>query len=132
MTQLLFPLSIDVLCLIGLYAASFMQGKANRFARGELDEPSVVARPQARAVAGIPNSAFGISYYVLLGVAAWLLGTPLVYDIALVAAIAAAAFSIFLAYSLLFITRMPCLFCWTGHVVNWSLLALLVGYHFLT
>jgi uncharacterized membrane protein len=131
-TRLLFPLCLDLLCLVGLYAASFMQGKANRFARGELDEPSVVTRPQARAVAGIPNSAFGISYYVLLGVAAWLLAKPLVYDVALAAAIAAAAFSAFLAYSLLFITRMPCAFCWTGHVVNWSLLALLIAYRFLT
>jgi hypothetical protein len=32
---------------------------------------------------------------------------------------------------LLFITRMPCAFCWTGHAVNWSLLALLIAYHFL-
>jgi hypothetical protein len=26
-----------------------------------------------------------------------------------------------LAYSLLFVTRMPCVYCWTSHVVNWAL-----------
>jgi uncharacterized membrane protein len=130
-TRVFFALIIDALGLVGLYAAVTMQQKANLNARGELTEPSVVQRPQSLAIAGIPNSVFGIAYYALLLVLAWQLSSPLYYDIALAAAIAAAAFSAFLAYSLLFITRMPCAFCWTGHAVNWSLLALLIAYHFL-
>lgn len=130
MTPYLFPVCIDALCLVGLNAASVMQAKANRNARGELSEPSVVQRPQARAFGGLSNSIFGILFYVALFATAWLLRNPLVYDVALAAALLAAAFSAFLAYSLLFITRMPCRFCWTGHVVNWSLLALLISYHF--
>jgi uncharacterized membrane protein len=43
---------------------------------------------------------------------------------ALAAAAAAAAFSAYLAYSLLFVTRMPCVYCWTSHVVNFSLILL--------
>jgi uncharacterized membrane protein len=125
--RFLLPALIDGLCLVGLYAALFMTAKALRYARGELTEPSVVQQPPARAIGGIPNSVFGITYYCLLFVAAWLLRVPLVYDAALVASIAAAALSLYLAYSLLFVTRMRCVFCWTGHIVNWTLVALLIA-----
>lgn len=46
-----------------------MQRKAMLAQRGELDEPSVVQTPRARAIARTPNSLFGIAYYVLLAVA---------------------------------------------------------------
>jgi len=128
LTRIAFSVGIDVLCLIGLYGALYMQGKANRDARGELTEPSVVQQPRARVFGGVPNASFGIAYYALLLIAAWFLATPVVYDAALVAAVLAAALSVYLAYSLLFITRMPCPFCWTGHVVNWLLLGLLIAY----
>jgi uncharacterized membrane protein len=49
-----------------------------------------------------------------------------VWVLVLAAAAGAAAFSAYLAYSLLFVTRMPCVYCWTGHVVNWSLVLLAV------
>jgi uncharacterized membrane protein len=125
--DLLLPALIDALCLVGLFAALSMTAKAARYARGELTEPSVVQQPRARAIGGIPNSVFGITYYCLLLVAAWWLRVPLVQDLALVASLAATAFSLYLAYSLLFVTRMPCVFCWTGHIVNWSLTALLIA-----
>lgn len=127
MTHLLLPALIDALCIVGLYAALYMTAKAVRHARGELTEPSVVQRPPARALGGVPNSIFGITYYSLLFVAAWWLQVPLVHDAALVASLAATAFSLYLAYSLLFVTRMPCVFCWTGHIVNWTLTALLIA-----
>jgi uncharacterized membrane protein len=117
---------ITLLCCIGLYAAIFMQDKAQRADRGELGEPSVVQRPLARMVGGIPNSAFGIAYYVLMLPAAWLIGNPAVWWVAFAATAAASVVSAILAYSLLFQTRMPCPFCWTGHAVNWTLLALLL------
>ena len=126
MTRFLIPALIDGLCLVGLYAATFMTTKAVRHARGELTEPSVVQRPTARVIGGIPNSIFGIAYYCLLLIAAWFLRVPAVFDVALGASIAAAALSLYLAYSLLFVTRMPCVFCWTGHIVNWCILALLI------
>jgi len=127
LNQFLIPALIDALCLVGLYAAFVMTAKAARYARGEITEPSVVQRPQARAIGGISNSIFGIAYYCLLFVAAWFLRVPLVYDAMLVASLAATALSLYLAYSLLFVTRMPCTFCWTGHIVNWVLTALLIA-----
>jgi uncharacterized membrane protein len=104
-----------------------MTAKAARYARGELTAPSVVQQPRARAIGGVPNSIFGIAYYCSLFFAAWFLHVPFVYDAALVASLAATLFSLYLAYNLLFVTRMPCVLCWTGHIVNWSLTALLIA-----
>jgi uncharacterized membrane protein len=115
-----------LLCGIGLYASAFMARKAGRAARGELMEPSVVATPRARAVGGIPNAAIGLAYYAAVALALPFLQVPLVWVLVLAAAAGAAAFSAYLAYSLLFVTRMPCVYCWTGHVVNWSLVLLAV------
>jgi uncharacterized membrane protein len=127
-TGLLFSSIMSALCIVGLYAAVSMEAKARRYARGELAAPSVVQQPRARMFGGMSNSSFGIAYYAAMLVAVWLLAVPYVYPAALVASVAAAALSFYLAYSLLFITRMPCPFCWTGHVVNVSLLALLLLY----
>lgn len=97
--------------------------------RGALDEPSVVQTPRARAIARTPNSLFGIAYYALLAIATLFFSLPVVHTVALLASTLAAAMSVYLAYSLLFVTKMPCAYCWTGHVVNWALLAvLLLGY----
>jgi uncharacterized membrane protein len=93
--------------------------------RGGLREPSVVNTPRAQAV-GIPNSLFGLFYYGALLVIAPFLHSAVALSLALCASVIAAAFSLYLAYSLLFITRMPCAYCWTGHVVNWSLFAVLL------
>jgi uncharacterized membrane protein len=115
-----------VLCGIGLYASAFMARKAGRAARGELTQPSVVATPRARSFGGVSNAAIGLAYYAALACAVPFLQIPAVWDVALAAAVGAAAFSAYLAYSLLFVTRMPCAYCWTGHVVNWSLLLLAI------
>lgn len=121
-------LSIAALCAVGLFVSSRMQLKAALAARGELDEPSVVQTPRARLIGGATNSAFGIIYYGLMLVAVWFTSTHAVWVAAVVAAILAACVSAYLAYSLLFLTRMPCAMCWTGHTVNWLLLvALLFG-----
>jgi uncharacterized membrane protein len=103
-----------------------MQSKALQAARGRLEEPSVVQTPRARIFGRIPNSAFGIAYYALLAISSFFFTSPLIRDAALVACSLAAVMSVYLAYSLLFVTRMPCVFCWTGHVVNWLLLAIVV------
>lgn len=106
-----------------------MQQKAVLARRGELTEASVVQTPRARLIGSIPNSAFGLAYYGLLAIAAFFLDVPAVHLAALAAATLAAATSIYLAYSLLFVTRMPCPFCWTGHVTNWLLFVLLLLLH---
>jgi uncharacterized membrane protein len=118
---------IAVLCLIGLYASYFMFRKFVKARRGGLDEPSVVTSPRAK-IGRVPNATIGLIYYSLMLVLTPFLtrAHPLAVIGALVAAFAAAISSFYLAHSLLFVTRMPCRYCWTGHVVNWSLLALLI------
>lgn len=118
--------TIVLLCGIGLYVSAFMAAKARRARLGQLAEPSVVESSRARAVGGVPNSLLGLGYYAGLAVAVPFLSYPLVWWLAAVAAVAAGALSAYLAYSLLFVTRMPCPYCWTGHAVNWGLVALLV------
>jgi len=115
-----------VLCGIGFYASAFMARKAARGARGELTEPSVVLTSRARVAGGVSNAAIGLAYYAALALCVPFLQFGFVGWPALVAATGAAAFSVYLAYSLLFVTRMPCVYCWTSHVVNFSLWGLLV------
>jgi len=116
---------VAVLCLAGLYCSVYMSLKMRRAERGLLEEPSVVMSPRAK-VGGVPNSLVGLVYYLAMFIAAPALGNPVVREAALIAAALASAFSLYLAYSLLFVTKRPCAMCWTGHVINWSLLVLLV------
>jgi uncharacterized membrane protein len=118
---------VVALCAVGLYVSIVMQSKAIRARAGTIDEPSVVQTPRATVIGRVPNSTIGIAYYALLAIAAFFLDVPAVRVGALAAAALAAAMSVYLAYSLLFVTRMPCAKCWTGHVVNWTLLALLLA-----
>lgn len=113
------------LSIIGLIVSARMQTKIIRAARGQLTEPSVVQSPRAR-LGGTPNSAIGLIYYAIMLAAAWWIHVPVMRVGMLAAALAAAAFSVYLAYSLLFVTRMPCAMCWTGHAVNWLILGALV------
>ena len=127
--SLALSLTIDALCVVGLCAAAFMLAKAKRYERGGETEPSVVLSPRARLFGGVPNSSIGIAYYVFMLVAAWFLHLPAVWYAALAATIVAGAVSAYLAYSLLFVTRMPCRYCWTGHIVNWMLLVIVLASH---
>jgi uncharacterized membrane protein len=111
----------------GLYVAQHMYRKTRRAERGELDEPSVVERPAARALFGIPNAAFGMAYYGLMLSALPFSGSPSVRRATLAASALALGQSAYLMYSLLFVTRMPCPYCWTGHAVNIVLFALAIA-----
>jgi uncharacterized membrane protein len=123
--------AITLLCGVGLYASLFMLRKTVRAARGELDEPSVVQSPRARLYGGVPNSALGIPYYLAVAAAAWTVRAPAGAAVVFAAVAFAAASSAVLAYSLLFVTRRPCPYCWTAHAINWSL-AVLVPWLFKT
>lgn len=115
---------ITVLCGVGLYASLFMLRKTWRAEGGRLTEPSVVQSPRARLYGGISNALVGTFYYPALAVASWLpLPRPLSF-LVLAAAIVAAGTSVYLAYSLLFVTRRSCPYCWTSHAMNWMLVAL--------
>ncbi|HKE37723.1 MAG TPA: vitamin K epoxide reductase family protein [Candidatus Baltobacteraceae bacterium] len=123
----ILEVAITVLCGVGLYVSLFMLGKTRRAARGLLNEPSVVQTPQARLYGRIPNAALGIAYYTALAAAVWLVRTPVGAAIVLAAVAFAAVTSFILAYSLLFITKRACPYCWTGHAINWSLAILTPG-----
>jgi uncharacterized membrane protein len=116
--------TIWVLSGLGVYASAFMFAKARRAARGLLTEPSVVQTPAARTIAGVPNAAFGLFYYPLVSLGAlaglWIHAARVV---TFGGATLAALFSIYLAYSLLFVTKRACPFCWTGHLANWIIWA---------
>jgi len=111
----------------GLYVAQHMYRKSLRAQKGELDEPSVVDRPAARSLFGIPNATLGIAYYGLQLSALALEDLPAIRRGTLAASTLALAQSMYLMYSLLFVTRMPCPYCWTGHAVNVLLFALAVS-----
>jgi uncharacterized membrane protein len=117
---------MTVLCGVGLYASLFMLAKANRAKRGLLEEPSVVQTPRARLLGGAPNAGFGVAYYPLLAIALWMAAQQWELLVLLGIAILAGIVSAFLAYSLLFVTKMPCAFCWTSHGINWALIVLLL------
>jgi uncharacterized membrane protein len=115
---------ITLLCGVGLYASLFMLAKTRRAERGALTEESVVQTPRARLYGGVSNALLGVLYYPAVAVAVWLVRTPLTAA-ALGAIVAFAALtSAVLAYSLLFVTRRPCAYCWTSHAVNWMLAAI--------
>ena len=118
---------ITALCAIGLYASVFMLRKSRRAQRGQLTEPSVVQTQRARIFAGQPNALYGSAYYPLVIAGVWLLHGRAVLFLEAIALLAAAT-SLYLAYSLLFVTRMSCPFCWTAHIINWSLAPLLLIY----
>lgn len=124
--MLTLKVTITALCALGLYASVFMFRKTLRARSGALAEPSVVQRPAAELLFGVPNSAFGIAYYLLLGMAVWV-ATGWLWITVLAAVTAAALMSVWLAYSLLYRTRMPCPYCWTSHAINWLLVLLVVA-----
>jgi uncharacterized membrane protein len=118
---MILKVTIVLLCGVGLYASAFMFRKSRRAARGQLAEPSVVQTPNARALGGVSNALVGLAYYAALAFATPFFELRPVWLAAFVASVAAAGFSCFLAYSLTFVTRMPCAYCWTSHALNWTL-----------
>jgi uncharacterized membrane protein len=111
----------------GMYVAQYMYRKSRRAEKGELDEPSIVERPAARSLFGIPNAGFGIAYYGLQLAALPFAGSLWVRRGILAASALALAQSVYLMCSLMFLTRMPCPYCWTGHAVNVLLFCLAVA-----
>jgi uncharacterized membrane protein len=112
---------ITLLCGVGLYASLFMLNKSRRAARGEIEGPSVVKTPRAHLF-GVPNSLLGSLYYPALGIAVWFAKGRATTIVVLAAVVLAAATSAVLAYSLLFVTRRECPYCWASHAINWALL----------
>ena len=78
----------------------------------------IIDTPRAKLF-GIPNSVFGIGLYTYL---VFNLFTHFSSALALVLLIFAVIRSIYLAYSLIFVTKAPCPLCFTSHITNIILL----------
>lgn len=121
----MLPVCIALLAAIGVYVSAVMLRKQLRGERGQLSEPSVVMTSRARA-AGVPNALLGLGFYIAVLASSAFLTNRLIWEAVFGASLLAAGMSVFLAYSLLFVTRMPCPLCWTGHIINWTLVVLLL------
>ena len=75
----------------------------------------VVHTPRAKLF-GVPNSVYGMALFSYLIL--FFLGIPLPWGIAWAGTGLAVARSIYLAYSLIFVTKIPCPLCFTSHIIN--------------
>jgi len=83
----------------------------------KLDEANgcqVLFRTRYAALLGVPNSAIGLVFYLLVA-AGWVTGRPV--QLLMAGASAACAMSIYLAYVLIR-ENLDCRICWTGHAAN--------------
>ena len=125
----MFPTAIFILSLLGLWISIYFTGVFYKWFQPnvfwipqvcQLKEEScitVLGTPRAKLF-GIPNSAFGIGMYSYL-ILNLLIPFPLI--IALVLLALAVLRSIYLAYSLIFVTKIPCPLCFTSHAINLAL-----------
>ena len=82
---------------------------------------AVLFRTPRAALLGVPNASLGILLYVLLAAGLWLAWPAALLFVMTVPAV---AMSTFLGWSL-WSRQLQCRICWTGHVANYTLSALL-------
>jgi uncharacterized membrane protein len=121
---------IFLLALLGLAISTYFTGVAYRLISpdtryiprvcrlGEDTCAKVVDTPRAR-VLGMPNSLLGMLYYVALMALAVAGTAPPWVELAYrLVAWGTVALGVFLTWSLLFITRVRCVLCFTSHALN--------------
>ena len=136
----MIPLIILLLAAISFLIATYFTAVSYRwldpeaswipsFCRmGERTCASIVYTPRAR-VLGIPNSVLGQIFYLVLmaGVVGnFILSPPFLYFY-LAGSLLTVLLGIFLTYSLLFLTRVPCKLCFTSHAINLAIFVLLLS-----
>ena len=119
-----------LLSLTGLWIATYFTGVSYHWFKPDvkwiprvcqLKEAScqlVIETPRAKLF-GVPNSVYGMALYLYLFL--FFLGTPLSWWLALVATGLSVLRSLYLAYSLIFVTKVPCPLCFTSHLINLTL-----------
>ncbi len=121
------------LCIIGLWISVYFTGVSYKWFSPnvkwipqfcQLKEQScqlVIYTPRAKLF-GIPNSVYGIGLYLYVGfifMGGAIHELPhLLWGIAFLAAGLSVVRSVYLAYSLIFVTRVPCPLCFTSHGIN--------------
>jgi uncharacterized membrane protein len=116
---------IFILAIVGLWISIYFTGVYYKWFHPDvvwvpqicqLEEKScllVLDTPRAK-IFGVPNSAFGIGLYLYIVLDLFYF-PPLLGFILMSLALLR---SFYLAYSLLFITRIPCRLCFTSHAIN--------------
>ena len=129
------------LCLVGFVISSYFTGVAYHWVRpdtrwipaicrmGEQTCAAIVFTPRAR-VFGLPNSVLGQLFYAALATTAvsGALDRPPPYYALLVASGATVLLGVYLTWSLLFVTRVNCVLCFTSHAINLVLFVMLVAW----
>lgn len=83
----------------------------------------VSATPYA-SLGPIPNGALGVALY--LSIAIVVLALPELLPLAILAALAAVLYGVYLTYVLVRVLHMGCRLCYTGHAINLALLVALL------
>ena len=131
--------AVIALAAVGLCISTYFTAVAYRWMRpdtrwipsfcrmGEQTCASIVFTPRAR-VFGLPNSVLGQAFYLALlaGTPLGLLDRPELFVLYLGASLLTVGLAVFLSYSLLFITRVPCVLCFTSHGINAIIFLLLI------
>ncbi|MBI4455495.1 MAG: hypothetical protein HY644_06310 [Acidobacteria bacterium] len=131
---------ITLLALLGFVISSYFTAIAYRwidpkagylpgFCRmGEKTCASVIFTPRARLF-GVPNSALGQVYYLALLAGLWTqwFGRAPFFWLALAASVLTVFVGMYLTYSLLFWTKIPCKLCFASHGINAAILVLLLA-----
>lgn len=133
---MIYPL-IFVLCVIGLWISFYFTGVYYKwFSSSVFWIPKICQLKEANCITilgtpraklwGLPNSVYGIALYLYLMATVYVLfadvsaESRLVFSpwAGLVFLALASARSVYLAYSLIFVTKVPCPLCFTTHVIN--------------
>ena len=135
----MIPISILLLSAISFLIATYFTAVAYHwidpeaawipsFCRmGERTCSSIVFTPRAR-VLGLPNSVLGQIFYLALmaGIMGdFIFSLPLFYFY-LAGSLLTVVLGVYLTYSLLFLTRVPCKLCFTSHGINLVIFILLL------
>ena len=128
-----------VLSLAGFIISSYFTAVAYRWVQpdaawipsfcrmGEKTCATIVFTPRAR-VFGVPNSVLAQLFYpfIAAGTVEGFLFTFPIFHLSLLASLVTVLLGLFLTYSLLFLTRVPCVLCFTSHGINFIIFVLLL------
>jgi uncharacterized membrane protein len=119
------------LCLVGFGISSYFTGVAYRWVAPDTRWIPAVCRMGERTCAtivftrrahvfGIPNSVLGQLFYALLAMVAVAggLNEPVLRLVLIAVSGLTVLLGLYLTYSLLFVTRVNCVLCFTSHAIN--------------